>query len=503
MNARKSNSQSVIGLIAAGAILLGAVPLVFPEVASAQMVRFQTDMRPSDREGRIGESDITSLVHTLTLDADQEAIVRALYEGYRSAWDDAAREHQAAVGALFEGAKNSGEHREVARKMLGVQKQWQATRDHIESEFIESVRGIVTTDQLADWPRFERDRRRHSLQARHSTLGGEGVDLIDISESLDLSDEAMSRLEPVSSVYAEELDLAMADRARAFVLLEKQTTPAEGEDFGALDPEVVKKAQDKLHEKHTAVRDVNERYATLFSGQLSEVDAHNFMALYRERSFPGVYRPTAVDRYIKQVRALETLNEEQVRTLDLIDRDYQRQVGMINDQLVVLIRQDEAKLQDPGMFFGGGPTGGEGGFSFAVGSQQASGGGGEVAVGLLVATTTTQSSDGGPPAGSQRHQIRAVQPAEPLVVTSGGEAAGESPQGKLKKSKSDLVDRTIDAVAALLSPEQLTLAPKPDEMARLGPEEQMRRMVERALQNAVFTTGEGDEGITITIGGDK
>lgn len=502
MISRKSSIHNVLGSMITSTILFGAAPLLSPHIAGAQMI-FSTQSRSSDRDGRIGEGDIKSLVQTLGLDSDQEALVRGLYEGHRAAWDDADQERRESIQALFQDGQKADGSPEMTRKLIGIRKQAQVTRDRLENDFFESVKGIITTDQLANWPRFERDRRRHSMQAMHSALGGESVDLIDVSESIDLSKQALSRLDPVSSVYAEELDLAIVDRARAFEAVEKQTTPPDNGDFAGLDLEAVKKAQDKLHEKRCAVREVNERYAALFSSQLTAEDAQNFNALYLERSFPSVYRPTAADRYIKQVRALETLNEEQLRALDSIDEDYGRQVGIINDQLVQIIRQDEEKVDEPGMFFGGSTPGGAANVGVAIGSKASDGEGSGATVGVFITAVQDEKSSG-PPSGGQTHQIRAAQPLQPIVLTSGNDPQDDSPQGKLRKSKSELVDRTIEAVAALLSPEQLALAPKPDELARLAPEEQMRRMVEKALQNAVFELSEdGSSGVTFTIGGDK
>lgn len=503
MVSRKPRIHNVLDSLVTGTILLGGVSLLFPQAVNAQAsFSFQTTSRVGDRDGRIGESDVRSLVKTLKLDSDQEALVRGLYEGHRSAWDDATAEHRQAMKSLFAGGQDSGKQRDIAKKVQAMQKHWQATRDQLESEFLGSVRGIVSPDQLSNWPRFERDRRRHSLQSKQASLGGEGVDLIDVSESIDLADEAMSRLEPVSAVYAEELDLAIADRMRATEALEKQTTPPEGGDFSVIDGEAVQQAQAKLHDKHIAVRDVNERYAALFSGQLSDEDAQDFMALYRERSFPSVYRPTAADRYIEVVRDLDSLNEEQVRALDSIDSDYGRQVGIINDQLVQIIRTDEDKVEEPGFFFGAGPA--DGHFdSFAVAPKPSGdGSGGEFSVGsFVIATTTGPDNNSGPPAGGE---IRSIRAAQPIIALPGSEAPDDSPRGKLNKSKADLVDRTIEAVAALLSPEQLAMAPKPDALQRLAPEEQMRRMVEHALENAVFEVGgDGEQGVIITVGSEK
>ncbi len=484
-----SFAHTVLGSAAGAFVLAGALAVACPAPASAQIMRFTTSSRVDNSAGGINEADVRALIETLHLDADQEALVKALYDGHRAAWSDAATAHKERVQAAFEASRASNDWTDMGKKTQQLQKQWEAESLRLETDFFASVKGLVSDDQAAAWPRFERDRRRRSLLASQSRLAGEGVDLIDVAESIEVPGEASAPIEPVSSLYAEEMDAVLAERSRAIESLEKASTPSTEGDFGSIDFEAVKEQQSRVHERRLAVRDLNERYAGLFCGQMSAQQAQQFMTLYKQRCFPRVYRPTAADRYIKTVESLETLTDEQSQALANIKSDYSRQVGGINDQLAAAIRQNEQESEDQGSLFGGDlamlpppppppPASGDSGEE-------------EHAVAMFVI-----AGDGG---GAEAGAIH-LAPAQTAFSFGPSEPEDDTPRGKLNKSKRELVARTIDAVAALLTPEQLALAPKPDQAQQLAPEERMRRQVEKALENAVFeATGDGGESITITL----
>lgn len=498
MAVQKLSCCSVLGVVVAGSLLIPVVPLVGPSSAMAQAVSFQTSPRSGTQRG-IDERDVDSLVKCLDLSADQQALVDALYEGHRSAYGDASRAHRESLQSMYADQKEKRDWRAIAGKTREVQKQWKQTSEALERDFFDSVKSIATADQLANWPRFERDRRRRTLLGAHAALAGEGVDLIDLSESIELSPETLAQLGPVSNVYAEELDLALADRSRALTALDEASHPAVDGDFGSIDFEAVQERQQRLHEKRRGLRDVNERYAALFSSQLTALDAQRFTQLYKERCFPRVYRPTAANRYIDVVREVESLNDEQRRALESIEGDFHHQLAPINDQLASLIREEQEESGGQGMFFGGGdldldldmlppppvPQGGETGD-------------GEPTVGVFVVATRAE------PTGEAEirtgGRIIEAAPTPSIIAFPSGEREDDSPRGKLNKSKRELVSRTIDAVAGLLTPEQLAAAPKPDELQRLSPEARMQRAVERALENAVITVGgDGEQEISITV----
>ncbi|MCC6908728.1 MAG: hypothetical protein IT430_12360 [Phycisphaerales bacterium] len=490
MRTFNSFAHMVLGSAAGALVLAGAFAVACPAPASAQVMRFTTSSRVDNSAGGINEVDVRSLVETLNLDGDQEALVKALYDGHRAAWNDATTAHKERVQAAFEASRASNDWTGMGKKTQQLQKQWEAESVRLETDFFASVKGLVSDDQMAAWPRFERDRRRRTLLASQSQLSGEGVDLIDVAEAIEIPHESLAQIQPVSSLYAEEMDSALTERSRAIESLEKASAPKTEGDFGSIDFEAVKEQQTRVHERRIAVRDLNGRYVALFCGRMSGDEAQQFMTLYKQRCFPRVYRPTAADRYIKTVESLETLTGEQSQALANIKSDYTRQVSGINDQLAAVIRQSEEESEDQGFFFGGDlamlpPPPPPPPAASGVSGEE------EHAVAMFVI-----AGDGGAVEGGAVH----LAPEQTAFSFGPSEPEDDTPRGKLNKSKRELVARTIDAVAALLTPEQLALAPKPDQGQQLAPEERMRRQVEKALENAVIeATGEGGESITITL----
>ncbi len=493
MDAQKCLATKVLRSLTTAVLLTGLVWPVLPASAQ-QVISFGPQSRAISSSERVSERDVESLIQILRLDDDQRDLVRALYEGHRAAWQEGSSEHRALVRSIFESAREGGNYNNIGPRMNEAQKNWTARGEALERDFFESVRGLLSPDQAAAWPRFERDHRRRSLLANESRLSGEGLDLIDVSESLDLEPAALARLDPVSSVYADDVDRALTERSRALEALQKKTSPVAEGAMQDVDPEVIKELQSRVHEKRLVLRDLHERYLNLFEGQLGGEAAARFRELCRLRAFPGVYRPTAADRYLDTVADLPSLNEEQQRALASITDEFDRQVAGINDQLAQLIRTEETERQEDGMFLNG--PGMAMNMSFGDTQVAFGGDGSEERVGVFMMSARAE----GEPAqvrGLQR--VAAAEPGAAFIHFPTAEE-DDSPRGKLSRSKRDLVSRTIEAAHALLSREQQAAAPKPDERQRLAPEERARLRMREALENAVIRTADdGGREITITV----
>jgi len=489
MAARKFLTQNVLRSMIAGAALAGGALACTGTAAQAQVISFGRNTRSVGASGGVNDRDLASLIQTLRLDAQQEELIRALHEGHRAAWTEAATAHRESVRVVVEAARAAGDFASMGTKMRDAQKKWTQEGEALEQDFFNNVKSLVSEEQVAAWPRFERDRRRRTLLSTQSLLSGEGVDLIDVADSVDLAPESLDHLRPVFDLYATDVDQAITDRTRAIKAVEEAVSHAAGAE---IDFEALGELQSKLHHRRLLVRDLNERYVTLFEGQLGKEEAERLRQEYRERSFPRVYRPTAADRYLDTVEGLATLSDEQTQALTGLGTDYDRQVSLINDQLAQILRAEDEERTEQRMFLGGG-----GGMNFgvmpdSVEFQSEDGEGGGRATVLVMR------------AGGDGAQGRAAQPpqraveAESQIFSFGVPPEDEdSPRGKLNRSKRELVSRTIESAHVLLTPEQQALAPKPDERQRLSPEERGRLRVREALEGAVIqTTGDG---ITITV----
>ncbi len=492
MAAEKFMVHSVLRTAATLVLATGGPALLPAPQAQAQVITLQSSSQAPARSGGVTDRDRDALISTLRLDPSQEELVRALHEGHRSVWEEARAAHRERAQETMRQAKESGDFQSLPGKMRQAQQEWVTQSKALEEEFFASVRGLLSDEQLGAWPRFERDRRRRTLLATQSRLSGEGVDLIDLAEAIEIDPQALERLQPVSEQYANEADLAIAERTRAIEAVEKEMDSARNGAPEELDPAALEELRHRLHARRIVLRDLHARYASLFESHLTEEQAASFREEFRLRSFPRIYRPTAADRYLDQIESLETLSEDQQQAFSALAGEFERQVGLINDQIAAIVRTEEESQRVDGAFFG---SDGVGAFfddgalaptEVRVGEQHS-------AVFVTRAEAVEVTSHGPRPVRSE--------PVMPQVVTFGAPPEDEdSPRGKLNRSKRDLVARTIESAYALLTPEQQALLPKPDESQLLSPEERAQRRLRKALEGAVFeTVGEGGQSITITV----
>jgi hypothetical protein len=197
---------------------------------------------------------------------------------------------------------------------------------------------------------------------------------------------------------------------------------------------------------------------------------------------------------------------EQNDVISMIERDYDSQILLLNDQLAAIARADEDSGQNQPQILGM-PGMGEN-VGFAIGNAGDSGvvdgnsGGGAWVVSHRIEVTTDGTHEeiehivdggNGPLLGLDNL----------LMMPSGdlGSHDADSPKGRLARSKQELIARTIDAVHGVLSPEQQALAPKPDKNEMLSPEERMRRRMEEAFSNMVISDdGSGNVSLEIRVG---
>jgi hypothetical protein len=86
----------------------------------------------------------------------------------------------------------------------------------------------------------------------------------------------------------------------------------------------------------------------------------------------------------------------------------------------------------------------------------------------------------------------------PVIMPGLDRAHPDSPQGRLESNKRELLQRTVDAVFAVLTPAQQAKLPKPSPREMLSREERMRQVMEKAFREAVITRND-DGSITFEL----
>ena len=490
----------------------GAAPIwpgLSGPTAHAQMIQF-VDERIEADEPHVTRRDIKELIKTLQLDDDQQQVLDALYGAHR----DAFKAELSAAGEERRAAREVGHDPDnwaaQIQKMQEIDERWDRRAAELETEFFNNVLALLNDEQKERWPLFERDRRRRTVLAGDSQLSSEGIDLTEILDGLELPAADAERIAPLVSAYADEIDKALSERTTALDRLDAKS-PEPGEMTGGsdsdFDEEAFREEMGRVLARRVALRDINIRYAGLLSDQLGSDLGGHLLDEFQKQSFPRIYRETGADRYIEAVRQKTGLAEDQLAALDMIEQDYQRQAEGLHEQMVAVIRKDEASPSpdDPIVVS---PRGRGRPFRAGDGGAEAEGDVEYAAVGIAVQIDETSQGGGSETRGDgpvNELRFKAAAPAGEgggmpiLSLLPTAEEDENSPLGKLHKQKRELVVRTVDSVHGLLTPDQQALAPKPGSDDLLEPEERLRRKLAEAMQNAVIETSEDGSTSMISV----
>lgn len=381
----------------------------------------------------INEGELERMIESLQLDETQAQLAESLFDGFRDSYDQASDASREQMREAFREMRDTGEWQSAASTGIEFGRQWQSRSDALEQAFFNDVRSLLTEDQQALWPRYEREwRRRDSFRSggQPGSFSGENIDLFEVVDELDLSPEERERVTPPLEAYAVELDPALMNRDRA---VEDMTNMTASLLEGKSTLEEVESKFKNMQRTRVQVRDMNDRYVQLIAAHLSPERGEALQREYQRRSFRGIYSPTRAESYVESVRDSGLLNEAQLQALSMIEQEYRTQTNPINRQLADLQKQREVEDQQR-MF-----------------------------------ERLSMMAQGGPRQRGRQD-----------FGFGGGDA---DPRRELMQQKEDLVESTLNSVAALLNPEQLQAVPKPerDRRGRRGEfsEEDRRQFEER------------------------
>lgn len=305
--------------------------------------------------------EVFHMGEALEMDESQIVLVRAMYDGFSDAVDaerEATREKMRSMRDDLRDQMRNGEGMtDMVTRMTDMQRQSEQRIRDLEASFLEGVRTtVLTEEQQDDWERYVRDQRRRSSLSAGARLPGEGIDLVEIVDDLDLTEEEQAEIAPDLENYVNELDQALIARNQ-FI----DSVAGRVEQLLTGDAKAAEATFNTSTQKSEAIREINTRYLETIASKLSENHGSQMRSEFNETAYPRIYRNNQVDRYLTMVRALESLNEEQRDTLEAIESDYEARVNDINRQLVeVDLRRQEAQqrrmLEGMRMFAAAGDT---------------------------------------------------------------------------------------------------------------------------------------------------
>ncbi|MBL8962689.1 MAG: hypothetical protein KF787_03830 [Phycisphaeraceae bacterium] len=407
LNYRRAFRLATVGLVAP---VLAVVCPADP-ASARQRVAVNTTMGGPMVGGssgnQIGSRSIQKYGAILGLTDDQSQTVKSLHEGYLATYRAASGSMQREIDEARQAFEETEDGSVLAEKIPEARARFKQRTALAEREFFSDVRLILTQEQMSQWERVERARRRETI-LRGGMLSGESVDLVEIVDELAPGSES-EELQQAVARY--EMDM---DRS----LLAKQSVIDKQGEFafrpGALDLADLQKRSAETREAGLRVKGVNQDHARRIEQALPEDVRPAFAAAVKRRSFPRVYRPSQVTRAIDSALAFKDLDAGQRSTLQSLKEAYERDVSSYNDSWASAIEKDE---QDPN--------------NLAFG-------------------------DGG-------MQVK-------VAMGSGGDDA-DTPLAKARKARREFDEATRQRLNAALTPEQRERLPKPGQSGAPGESE--------------------------------
>ena len=296
---------------------------------------------------------VDEISRTLGLDADQRALARSLYQGYRAALKQADADAASKVEALEAGARDPNaavvhdpeRYRQIARVRMEQLTALVEQADALEAAYFEDLGALLTPEQAPRLAEAQRARRRAS-GGRFSMVCGEGVDLVRILDDLKIPRREGEVGEAVAQYEADADKLLEARQAmfrRVFKRATEMETRGDERDEKAMNEMIT-----EMFEQGTRMRDANRRTARRIGSVLPDETRAAFEREVQERSFPKVYAASAAEKGLDAIAKFDDLTGDQRAQLSEIRAAYDREVTPLNDRWAAAVESAQSMI--PGRF---------------------------------------------------------------------------------------------------------------------------------------------------------
>jgi Spy/CpxP family protein refolding chaperone len=292
-------------------------------------------------EPSVSSRDLEGFAKLFGLDASQKDAVKALFDAYQQQFMGGAkkvREEQDAIREQLREERSPELFGEMREKMAA----WQKSRDEMEASFLGDFKAVLTDEQAAKWPKFERMRRRETTIGR-GLMSGERVDLFKLVDDLKLAQDQRAALDPTLDQYEVDLDRELIERNKMQTEIQEKIR-----DFFS-DPEKADEWIKKGREAAVKVRDVNRRYFSQLDTQIPEDKKAEFEKAFKRDSFPQIYREQYSTRVVEAALKLKDLTPEQTSGLTAIRDSYYRDMENLQKEMEKAQEDQEMNFSFSGM----------------------------------------------------------------------------------------------------------------------------------------------------------
>ncbi len=284
--------------------------------------------------------DLVVFAEGLNLDDTQEVIVEAMFESYEDDFQAGWAATQDRLDKVAEDLqKNPAASSEATLEpILNALSDWLIDKRHLDDGLLENVQVILVAEQRLLWPAFAERlyREKHVSKGR---LSGESVDLFQIVRDTKLSPVAEELISGQLQEYATALDIAMRNRDAIL-----RGNPKKLFDNILSGNQRSPNLVDNSIRARVEVRDLNDRYIEIISGNLSGADSEDFRLRALKRGYTRIYRRTPAERILRQAAENEAYSEGVRAQILHLEMSYLQELESINFELLNKTRQYEPEM---------------------------------------------------------------------------------------------------------------------------------------------------------------
>jgi hypothetical protein len=328
-----------------GLLVAVLASLCLPGTSSAQFFRGGGD---SINNPPVSQREFNLMVKMLNFDEVQQEIATdmfAVLEEEFGEMSSVAQEMQRGARDEFQRTRDPSVWREYGERMA----RFEDRREELGEQFWADVKILLTEEQVPLWEDFERRRfRGRAISRQEQVLSGVGVDLVILTEEMELQPEQQELIKPTMTQYEVELDRKLRAYRR---IADEQAEKAEelGQNGNWMQN------MDEYNEIFTTVRDelvgvraIHEKYLKQLTAMLGEDASAELMERFNKAAYPDIYRDSYVDNGLRQVLELDSLTDEQREYVTGLKQNWAQESERLRQTLVRAQREREEnmRLQD-------------------------------------------------------------------------------------------------------------------------------------------------------------
>ncbi len=283
--------------------------------------------------------DMTLFIDHLALEEWQQPTVESLLGDYTADFTVGVDGLRDRMKGMKDQILAAGEQGAIAVIMQPIN-EWSHEKARLKQRFVDNLRSVLSDEQQGRWPQLERAMRREKELPR-GVLGGESLDLRQISRDCEVAPDTMLAAKGVLEQYEVELDAALVARAEQMATSQEKIKDAMvAQDFATGLSQL-----ELIVAKRVALRDLQERSIELLASAYGSPSGEVFRARALAAAFPSVFRPSPVIPLFAAARELPGLSESQLEQLKALEATYLQNYHDLELRLAAAHRIEEPKKQ--------------------------------------------------------------------------------------------------------------------------------------------------------------